>query len=134
MLRSAKIRGAMATDYVPGDPILFGLQADQVSWSEHQPYWAYGRGAILLHPGRIQGPKSPGEIGLKILLFWLKGYSKRILTGKNILKWNSNAFEKCEHEQLGGWYIKSILYTRPWRWNKIFEKLKQLLAKLGSLW
>ena len=66
----------MATNYVPGDPILFGLQADQVSWSEHQPYWVYGRGLILLHPGRIQGQKSPGEIGLKILLFWLKGYSK----------------------------------------------------------
>ena len=32
---SGKISGAMATTYVPVDPILLGLQADEMSWSEH---------------------------------------------------------------------------------------------------
>ena len=31
LLMSAKIRGATATTYIPGDPILPGLQAEQVS-------------------------------------------------------------------------------------------------------
>ena len=35
LLMSGKIRGAMATTYVTVDPILLGLQADEISWSEH---------------------------------------------------------------------------------------------------
>ena len=54
----------MAANYIPGDLILLGLPADQVSLSEHWSNWIHGRGATLTHPGRIKGPKSPGEIGL----------------------------------------------------------------------
>ena len=73
---SANIRGAMATKFKPGDPILLGIQADQVSWSEHQPNWIYGmkrRGNFARHE-RIHGPKSLGEIGLK------KSFSKSFFT------------------------------------------------------
>ena len=37
----------MARNYKPGDPILLGLQANQVSWSEHYSNWIYGRGGQL---------------------------------------------------------------------------------------
>ena len=43
--------------------------------------------------------------------------------GKSTLKWNSNTFEKYEYGHLGGWYIKSTLYTRLLNWSKIFEKI-----------
>ena len=43
---------------------------------------------------------------------------------KNTLKQNSNAFEKYEYGYLGGWYIKSTLYTRFLNWHKIFENGK----------
>ena len=48
MLTLAKIRGAMARNYKSGDPILLGLQANQVSWSEHYSNWIYGRGGTTL--------------------------------------------------------------------------------------
>ena len=58
----------------------------------------------------------------------------RILTGKKTPKWNSSASEQYEYEHLGCWYIKSTLYKRFLNWNKIFKKIKRLLAKLHSLW
>ena len=44
------------------------------------------------------------------------------------------AYKKYEYEHLGRWYIKSISYKRLLSWNKIFYKMKKLLAKLCSLW
>ena len=58
----------------------------------------------------------------------------RILTGKRILKWNYNPFEKYEYGHLVVWYMKSTLYPRILIWNKVFKKIKQLLVKLHSLW
>ena len=40
----------MARNYKPGDPILLGLQANQVSWSEHYSNWIYGRGGDNFGP------------------------------------------------------------------------------------
>ena len=52
----------MARNYIPGDPILLGLQAEQDK-SISQAGFMQGV-AILTHPGRRQGSKSPGEMGL----------------------------------------------------------------------
>ena len=35
---------------------------------------------------------------------------------------------------LGRWYYKSTIYKRFLNWDKIFKKIKQLLAKLCSFW
>ena len=49
----------MTTKYKPEDPILLGLQDDQVSWSEHYPNCIYGRG--IQENRRVKGKHSPGE-------------------------------------------------------------------------
>ena len=55
----------MATNYAPADPILLGLQADQVSWSEHYPNWIYGWGSNFTPPRENTGTKKPGLNGVK---------------------------------------------------------------------
>ena len=47
-----------------------------------------------------------------------------------ILKWNSSGYEKYEYGHLGSWYIKSILYERFLKWNKIKNKKKLVIGKV----
>ena len=42
--------------------------------------------------------------------------------------------QKVWIHHLGSWCIKSTLYKRLLYWNKIFKKIKQLLAKHCSSW
>ena len=42
---------------------------------------------------------------------------------KSTLKENSSAYEKYEYEHLGRWYIKSTIFKRFLKWNKIFKKV-----------
>ena len=45
--------------------------------------------------------------------------------GTASIKATSNkSFEKYECRHLGGWYIKSTLYTKFLNWNRIFKKIK----------
>ena len=46
----------------------------------------------------------------------------------------SSVYRKYEYGHLVRWYIKSTLYKRFLNWDNIFKKIKQLLAKLRSLW
>ena len=53
-----------------------------------------------------------------------QGYSQ----GKSFLKQNSSAYVKYEYEQWGRWYIKSTLYKRLLKWNKIFNKNNKVVT------
>ena len=58
----------------------------------------------------------------------------RILTVKNHRQIKIQRLKKYKYGHLGCWCNKSNLYKRLLNWNKIFKKIKQLLAKLRSLW
>ena len=59
--------------------------------------------------------------------------TEHFLATASIKATSNKSFEKYECRHLGGWYIKSTLYTKFLNWNRIFKKIKQLLAKLRSL-
>ena len=56
----------------------------------------------------------------------------RILTGKKAPSNKTSALIKSTNKVC--WYIKSTLYKKFLNWNKIFIRVKQLLAKLPYLW
>ena len=60
----------------------------------------------------------------------------RILTGKKALSNKTPTLTKSMNMDYpnDSWYMKSTLYKRLLNWNKIFKIIKQLLAKLCSLW
>ena len=58
-------------------------------------------------------------------------YQLKILIGE---KRTPALIKKYEYGNLGCWDIKSTLSNRFLNWNKIFKKMKLLLAKLRSLW